>query len=96
MTKFEETLQKVQESIKTLMTEQEIPQDRLDKLTELNSQVKELDQQHQGLVKSYTSVRDKYIEGLTNFGTTKKPDEADGSSQPRTFEQIASEVLAKK
>lgn len=96
MTKFEEALQKVQESIKNLMTEKDISDEKLEKLTELNAQVKELDQQHQGLVESYVKVRDKYIENITQTGSTKKPDEDDGSSQPRTFEQIASEVLAKK
>lgn len=95
MTKFEETLKKVQESIKTLMTEENISDEKLEKLTELNTQVKELDQQHQGLVESYVKVRDKYIENITQTGTTQKPDEVEGG-QPRTFEQIASEVLAKK
>lgn len=96
MTKFEETLQKVQESIKNLMSEDGISDEKLDKLTELNTQVKELDQQHQGLVESYVKVRDKYIENITQTGSTKKPEEEDGSSQPRTFEQIAQEVLAKQ
>ena len=96
MTKFGEALQKVQETIKTLMTEENISDEKLEKLTELNTQVKELDQQHQGLEESYAKVRDKYIESITQYGTTKKPDEVDGGSQPRTMEQIASEVLAKK
>lgn len=93
--KFGEAMKKVQESIKDLMTEEGISDERLEKLTELNTQVKELDTQHQGLEESYAKVRDKYIESITQFGTTKKPDEVDGG-QPRTFEQIASEVLAKK
>lgn len=96
MTKFGEALQKVQETIKGLMTEDGISDEKLEKLTELNTQVKELDQQHQGLEESYAKVRDKYIESITQFGTTKKPDEDDGSGQPRTFEQIAQDVLAKK
>jgi len=94
--KFGEALKKVQETIKTLMTEEGISDERLEKLTELNTQVKELDTQHQGLEESYAKVRDKYIESITQFGTTKKPEEVDGESQPRTFEQIASDVLAKK
>ena len=96
MTKFEEALKKVQDSIKELMTEKDISDEKLEKLTELNAQVKELDQQHQGLVESYVKVRDKYIENITQTGSTKKPEEVDGSEQPRTLEQIASEVLAKK
>jgi len=94
--KFGEALKKVQETIKTLMTEEGISDERLEKLTELNSQVKELDTQHQGLEESYAKVRDKYIESITQFGTTKKPEEVDGGSQPRTMEEIASAVLAKK
>lgn len=95
MTKFGEALQKVQETIKTLMTEENISDEKLEKLTELNTQVKELDQQHQGLEESYAKVRDKYIESITQYGTAKKPEEVEGS-QPRTIEQIAQDVLAKK
>ena len=96
MTKFEETLKKVQGSIKELMTEKDISDEKLEKLTELNAQVKELDQQHQGLVESYVKVRDKYIENITQTGSTKKPEEVEGAGQPRTLEEIATEVLAKK
>ena len=94
MAKFGETLKLVQDGLKKLMTEEGISDERLEELTELNAQVTELDKQHQGLEENYAKVRDKYIQSITEYGTSKKPDEVDG--QPRTLEEIAAEVLAKK
>ena len=36
--------------------------------------------------------RDKYVQGITNFGTKDKPQE---EKKGRTFEEITAEVLAK-
>lgn len=92
---FKDTLAQVKESIKTMMTEKDISDEKLNALTSLNAQVDDLAKQHQELEESHSSMKDKYIEAITTYGTTKKPDEVDGG-QPRTFEQIAQEVLAQK
>lgn len=91
---FKDTLNEVKESIKTMMTKDGITDQELETLTKLNSQVDDLAKQHQELDESHSKMKDKYIEAITGFGTTKKPDEVDGG-QPRTFEQIAQDVLAK-
>ena len=91
---FKDTLVAVKESIKTMMTEKDISDEKLNALTQLNAQVDDLAKQHQELEESHSSMKDKYIEAITTYGTTKKPDEVDGG-QPRTFEQIAQDVLAK-
>ena len=92
---FKDTLAQVKESIKTMMTEKDISDEKLNALTSLNAQVDDLAKQHQELEESHSSMKDKYIEAITTYGTTKKPDEVEGG-QPRTFEQIAQEVLAQK
>ena len=92
---FKDTLAQVKESIKTMMTEKDISDEKLNALTSLNAQVDDLAKQHQDLEESHSKMKDKYIDAITNYGTTKKPDEVDGG-QPRTFEQIAQDVLAKK
>lgn len=92
MAKFDESLQKVNETIKTMMTKDNVSDDELNVLTELKGQVDELGKQHQELVESHSKMKDKYIEAVTNFGTKEKPDEDD--SAEKTFEEIAREVLA--
>lgn len=94
MSKFDETLKKVCEEVKNLMTEENISDEKLEKLTGLNNDLKELGTQHQELTDKYATMKDKYIESITNFGTSKKPDEIGGS--PKSFEEIASEVLAQE
>lgn len=96
MAKFADTLNKVKEHIKTLMTKDGISDEELNDLTELNGQVDELDRQHQELSESHSKMKDKYIEAITQFGTTKAPkDEEQNSGAEKTFEQIAKEQLSK-
>lgn len=94
MTKFEETLQKVSNQVKEMMTEKDISDERLEKLTGLNNDLKELGTQHQEVADKCSQYRDKYIESITNFGTAKKPQDEDSGAE-KTFEQVASEVIAR-
>lgn len=95
MAKFEEILQKVSDQIKEMMTEKDISDERLDKLTGLNNDLKELGTQHQEVADKCLQYREKYFESITNFGTTKKPQDDVDSGGEKTFEQIAGEVIAK-
>ena len=95
MSKFDETLKEVKETIKTLMTKENIEDSEIETLTKLNGQVDELGKQNQELVEKHSKMKDKYIEGVLNFGTSKKPDEIDGGS-PRSMEDIMKDVLSKK
>lgn len=96
MPTFAETLNVVKEHIKTLMTKEEISDKELDDLATLNGQVDELGRQHQELVDSNSKMKDKYIEAITNYGTTNLPkDEEQNSGAEKTFEQCAKDVLGK-
>lgn len=95
MTKFEETLQKVSGKIKEMMTEKDISDERLEKLTGLNNDLKELGTQHQEVADKCLQYREKYIESITSFGTTKNPQDDVESGAEKTFEQVASEIIAK-
>lgn len=95
MSKFDETLKEVKEAIKTLMTKENIEDSEIETLTKLNGQVDELGRQNQELVEKHSKMKDKYIEGVLNFGTSKKPDEIDGGS-PRSMEDIMKDVISKK
>ena len=92
---FNETLTGVKDTIKTLMTKENISDEEIETLTKLNEQVDELGKQHQGLADKHSKMKDRYIEGVLNFGTTKKPTDDVGASGEKTFEQCASDVLAK-
>lgn len=92
---FNEALNGVKQHIATLMTKENISDKEIEDLTQLTQQVDELGKQHQELVDNHTKMKDKYIEAVVGFGTTKQPkDEVDGGGE-KTFEQIASEVIAK-
>ena len=95
MSKFDETLKEVKETIKELLTKEDIEDTEIDTLTKLNEQVDELGRQNQELVDKHSKMKDKYIDGVLNYGTTKKPDEVDGGS-PRSMEEIMNDVTSKK
>lgn len=90
---FEETMKKVKDSLKDIMTKDGINDKELEKFTELNSQVDELDKSHKELVESHSKMKDKYIDAITNYGTKQTPEEVGGS--PRSMEDIAKDILAK-
>lgn len=95
MSKFDETLKSVKETIKTLLTRDGIEDSEIETLTTLNGQVDELGKQNQELVEKHSKMKDKYIEGVLNFGTKTKPDEVDGGN-PRSMEDIMNDVISKK
>lgn len=94
MTKFEETLKKVQDELVALGTQEGISTDTLEKITALNNEVKELGTQHQDLVEKHSNLKDLYIRNVSNFGTPKLPEDETGGKAPRTMEEIAKDILA--
>lgn len=94
MTKFEETLKKVQDELIALGKQEGISTDTLDKITALNSKVNELGTQHQDLVEKHSNLKDLYIKNVSNFGTSKLPEDETGGKTPRTMEEIAKDILA--
>lgn len=96
MSKFDETLKEVRECIKTLMTKEGIEDTELEILTKLNGRVDELGKQNQELVESHSKMKDKYIESVLNYGSSKKPDDIDGGENPRSMEDIMNDVVSKR
>ena len=92
---FEDTLNGVKQSIATLLTKEGISDKEVDDLTSLTKQVDELGKQHQELVENHSKMKDKYIQMVVNYGTTKQPKEEVDDGAEKTFEQIAQEHLSK-
>lgn len=93
---FKETLNEVKDDVKDLMTEENISDEKLAKLTSLNEKLNELDKQHQTLAENHAKMKDKYIESVMNYGTSKEPKDETGGATGRSLEEIAGSVLAKK
>lgn len=91
MNKFQECLNLLKENIKTMMTKENLPDEELNSFVELNKQVDELGKQHQELVESNAKMKDKYIEAITNYGTSDQNKE-DKTEVPKTLEEIAQAV----
>ena len=89
---FNETSTSVKNTIAEIMKDQNISDENLSKLTGVLNNINDLDKQHQEVVDKCLDYRDKYVKGITNFGTKDNPQE---EKKGRTFEEITAEVLAK-
>lgn len=89
---FNDVSKAVKEQLAEVMKDQNISDEVLGKLTGVLNNLTELDKQHQEVVDKCLDYRDKYVQGITNFGTKDKPQE---EKKGRTFEEITAEVLAK-
>ena len=89
---YNETSTSVKNIIAEIMKDQNISDENLSKLTGVLNNINELDKQHQEVVDKCLDYRDKYVKGITNFGTKDNPQE---DKKGRTFEEITAEVLAK-
>ena len=89
---YNETSTSVKNIIAEIMKDQNISDENLSKLTGVLNNINELDKQHQEVVDKCLDYRDKYVKGITNFGTKDNPQE---EKKGRTFEEITAEVLAK-
>lgn len=93
---FKDIMKDVKETLKTLMTKEGISDKDLETLTTLNSQVDELDKEHQASEESHSKMKDKYIEAITKYGTTSTPQDDKTPPKPRTMEEIYRDVISKK
>ena len=89
---YNETSTSVKNIIAEIMKDQNISDENLSKLTGVLNNINELDKQHQEVVDKCLDYRDKYVKGITNFGTKDNPQE---EKKGRTFEEITAEVMAK-
>lgn len=89
---YNETSTSVKNTLADIMKDQNISDENLSKLTGVLNNINELDKQHQEVVDKCLDYRDKYVKGITNFGTKDNPQE---EKKGRTFEEITAEVLAK-
>lgn len=89
MANFNETSNAVKEGLSEIMKRDDISDEALGKLTAIFDSVKELDTQHQAVVDKCLDYRDKYVAGITNFGTSETPK----GGQGRSFEEITKDVM---
>lgn len=94
--KFDEILKGVKDNLKNLMTKEGVDDTQLEDYTQLMQQVDDLGKQHQELVENHSKMKDKYIEAVVNYGTKTTPKDDVENDKPKTFEEIASEVLSKE
>lgn len=87
---FNETSKAVKDELASVMQRDDISDEALGKLTGILDNLKSLDKQHQEVVDKCLDYRDKYVKGITNFGTTEKPSE---EKKGRSFDEIAKDVM---
>jgi ribosome assembly protein YihI (activator of Der GTPase) len=87
---FNEKSTAVKNTLAEIMKDTSISDENLGKLTGVLNDLKELDKQHQEVVDKCLDYRDKYVKGITNFGTSDNPKE---EGKGRSFEEITAEVI---
>lgn len=90
MANFSETSKSVKEGLAEVMKRDDISDEALGKLTEVFNNLETLDTQHQEVVDKCLDYRDKYVAGITKFGTSDKPKD---EGQGRSFEEITADVM---
>ncbi len=90
MANYNETSKAVKDGLAEIMKREDISDEALGKLTVVLDNVKSLDTQHQEVVDKCLDYRDKYVKGITNFGTSDNPKE-DGKG--RSFDEITADVM---
>lgn len=92
MEKFEELIKALKDDLKKQITT-ESTTDQIATIEKLEKQVDDLSASHQILVDEHKKMKDLYIQNVVNYGSAEKPKE---QGTPRSLEEIAKEVLAKK
>ena len=92
MEKFEELIEALKDDLKKQITT-ESTTDQIATIEKLEKQVDDLASSHQTLVDEHKKMKDLYIQNVVNYGSAEKPKD---QSTPRSLEEIAKEVLAKK
>ena len=92
MEKFEELIEALKDSLKKQITT-ESTTDQIASINALEKQVDDLSASHQILVDEHKKMKDLYIQNVVNYGSAEKPKD---QNTPRSLEEIAREVLAKK
>lgn len=92
MEKFEELLNSLKDSLKKTITT-ESSADDIQKVDDLTKQADDILAEHKALVEEHKKMKDLYIKNVMSYGSADKPKD---ESTPRTLEEIAKEVTAKK
>ena len=94
MEKFEELAEQMKASIDKLITT-DMPQEQIAQMSALKDQVDGLKESHHKTEEEALKTKEKYIELVKGYGTSKAPEEV-GGGQPRSLEQIADAVIAQR
>lgn len=89
--KYDELATKITASLKELITT-DTPQESIEKITGIISEVDNLGKRHDEIADEVVSYKTKYIEQIKTFGNNEQPHD---DEEPKTFEEIAQEVLSK-
>lgn len=93
MTKFEESLNKINEQITTLLTSNK-DEKTIESCKEIKAQLTQMGEAHNEVIQSYGQMKDKYIESILKSGSSTPPKEG-GEEQPRGLEEIANSIVNK-
>lgn len=95
MEKFEDLANQLKEAIGNAITT-DMSQEQITQFGELQKKVDGLVENHQNLEKEALSTKEKYIELVKGYGTSKLPVEDDTKPQPRSLEEIANAMANAK
>lgn len=94
MDKFEELVAKAKASIDKVITT-EMPQEQIAQISALKDDIDALAKSHNELADDALKTKEKYIELVKGYGTSKTPDPVEGAT-PKSLEEIAGEIVSKR
>lgn len=93
--KFSEILKSINSQLDSLITK-DTPTEQISQIGKVKEQLNDLDESHKQTLVDYGALKDRYIEAVKNYGTSKQPTTEDvDENREVTFEEIGREILAK-
>ncbi len=90
---FKDNMNKVMKEIDDLITK-DTPDEQVQKYVDLKKSIEELGSDHQKTLDDYGALKDRYIEAVKNYGTSKEP--IDDHKAGKTLEEIGAELFQNK
>ena len=95
MTKFNDLLNNLKESIKEMLTKDKTPQE-IEKISGLDKKLDELDTEYKNVIQENSQLKDSLIASVKNSGFKSNNQEENIEEQPKTFEELALKIVEKR
>ena len=94
MRTFNDILNELNRKVDSMITK-DTPTEQITEFGQLKDQIKELGDAHQQTLDDYGQLKDRYIDAVKSYGTSKAP-ENDAIGQEKTLEEIGAEIISNR